>query len=133
MNIDPIADILLRIRNAHLVGKTVVVLPTSKIKEAIANILVAEGYLNTSAVEEVEGKKRPQLVLSLKYYNEQPVIHGFKQISTPGHRIYRSINQLTKRPISRIEDVIISTSKGLMTLEAAQKAQLGGEVLFKVW
>ena len=133
MNIDPVADILSRIRNATLVGSMVVTLPTSKMKQAIANILVAEGYLNNSEVREIEGSKRPQLVLNLKYYAGQSVIHGLKQISTPGHRIYRSINRLTKQPISKIEDVIISNSKGLMTLTLAQKEGLGGEVLFKVW
>jgi small subunit ribosomal protein S8 len=133
MNIDPVADILSRIRNAALVRKVDVALPTSKMKEAIAAILVAEGYLTSSEVKEVEGSTRPQLVLTLKYYGGQSVIHGLKQISTPGHRVYRSINRLTKQPISKIEDVIISNSKGLMTLTMAHKEGLGGEVLFKVW
>jgi len=133
MNIDPVADILVRIRNATLVGAVQVVLPTSKLKQAIAEILVNEGYLSGSKIETIEEKVRPQLVLTLKYYIGKPVIHGIKQISTPGHRIYRSINQLTKRPVSKIEDIIVSTSKGLMTLRMARKERLGGEVLFKVW
>lgn len=133
MNIDPVADILSRIRNSALVGAKEVVLPTSKLKAAIAEILVTEGYLWSSEVKVIEEGARPKLVLALKYYGGQSVIHGLKQISSPGHRVYRSINRLTKRPISKIEDMIISNSQGLMTLSAAQKAGLGGEVLFKVW
>lgn len=133
MNTDPIADMLSRIRNATLVGAKEVVMPTSKLKQAIAKVLVDEGYLNSAQVKETEEGTRPKLVLGLKYYGGQSVVHGLRQLSTPGHRVYRSINRLTKRPISKIEDVIISTSKGLMTLAVAQKEGLGGEVLFKVW
>jgi len=133
MNTDPIADMLSRIRNATLIGAATTTMPTSKIKRAIANLLVTTGYLSHSEVQAEENSQKTQLVLTLKYYAGQPVIHGLKQISTPGHRVYRSINRLTNRPVSKIEDFVISTPKGLMTLTTAQKARLGGEVLFKIW
>lgn len=132
MNIDPIADILVRINNAILVKRETVEMPLSKLKQAIAEILVREGYLVKYEVDATISDKA-KLILTLKYYADQSVIHGLKQISKPGHRIYRSFTQLTNQLSSQAEDIIISTSRGLMTLREAKSANLGGEVLFKVW
>ena len=122
---DPIADMLTRIRNAQAAGKVSVAMPTSKIKKAIADVLVAEGYVNGAQVS--EGKK-PELTVELKYYMGKPVIDNIKRVSRPGLRIYKNKDELPK-VIGGLGIAIVSTSKGVMTDRAARAAGQGGEVL----
>lgn len=123
---DPIADMLSRIKNAQAIGKSEVVMPHSNIKEAIAKVLADEGYIENYQVAS-EGVKR-QLLVNLKYYQDDPVIEMMKRVSRPGLRVYSSYKEL---PIIRggFGTVIVSTPKGVMTANAARAARLGGEVL----
>jgi len=129
MMTDPIADMLTRIRNASLVHKKEVVVPFSKIKFGIANILVREGYL-----VKVEEQKNPHpcLVLTLKYTNGDPVIHHIKRISTPGSRLY-----IKKDKVSKILNgygiAILSTPQGLLSDGEARKAKVGGELICEIY
>ena len=132
MNTDPIADMLTRIRNALYRKFDTIELPASKIKQAIASILVEHGYLKK--YELVDSKTgHNNLLLTLKYYGDHPIINGLKRISKPGQRIYLNKSSLSKILSSQIEEVIVSTSKGLMTGRNALKDGLGGEILFKIW
>ncbi|OGB74445.1 30S ribosomal protein S8 [candidate division Kazan bacterium RBG_13_50_9] len=134
MNTDPIADMLARIRNATARGFAMVRVPASRRKEAVADVLVKRGYLEGyELVESEESKSYPQLVLTLRYYAGRPVIQGLKRISKPGRRAYCSSSAISKMMTSRQEELVVSTSRGLMTGQEAVKAKLGGEVLFKIW
>jgi len=127
---DPIADMLTRIRNAQLAKKAEVILPSSKIKLQIAQILKKEGYI--SEVESV-GKQFPELKLTLKYDKQKmPVIRDIKRISTGGQRIYVGKDQL---PIvlNGLGVAVLSTSKGLLTNKEAQKQGIGGEVICEIY
>ena len=123
---DPIADMLTRIRNALAAGKLTVVMPSSKQKVAIANLLKEEGYVNESSVQDIDGK--PVLEISLKYYEGKPVIDMVKRVSRPGLRIYKGKDDLPN-VINGLGIAVISTSNGLMTDRAARKAGCGGEVI----
>ena len=123
---DPIADMLTRIRNALSAGKESVTMPFSKQKQAIADLLEAEGYINGSSKDDNNGK--PLLTIELKYYNGNAVIGKIKRVSRPGLRIYKGKNELPK-VMAGLGIAIISTSTGLMTDRAARKAGCGGEVL----
>ena len=122
---DPIADMLTRIRNAQAAGKVTVTMPMSKLKKAIADVLVTEGYVTNVQVS--EGKKS-ELTVELKYYMGKPVIDNIKRVSRPGLRIYKNKDELPK-VIGGLGIAIISTSKGVMTDRAARAAGQGGEVL----
>ncbi len=126
---DPIADMLTRIRNAQMVGKTDVTMPSSKLKKSIANVLTDEGYVEGFSVS--EGAKA-ELTLSLKYFEGKPVIAELDRISRPGLRAYASKNEL---PSVRggLGIAIMSTSKGVMTDRAARAAGIGGEVICTVF
>ncbi len=123
---DPIADMLTRIRNGQQRGKITIVMPSSKQKIAIANLLKDEGYIADASVEPNEGK--PELVIKLKYFRGKPVIEFIKRVSRPGLRIYRNRNQLPK-VWAGLGIAIISTSQGLMTDRAARQAGHGGEII----
>jgi small subunit ribosomal protein S8 len=123
---DPIADMLTRIRNAQMVKKTVVNMPASKLKSAIAQVLKDEGYIDGFAVRENDGK--PQLEISLKYYAGQPVIEKIERVSRPGLRIYRGRDDLPK-VMNGLGVAIVSTSQGVMTDRKARATGVGGEVL----
>jgi small subunit ribosomal protein S8 len=123
---DPIADMLTRIRNAQMVGKTVVDMPSSKLKSSIAQVLKDEGYIEGFAVREKDGK--PELEISLKYYAGQPVIEKIERVSRPGLRIYRGREDLPK-VMNGLGVAIVSTSKGVMTDRKARATGVGGEVL----
>jgi small subunit ribosomal protein S8 len=129
MMTDPIADMLTRIRNASTVFKTEVELPYSKIKKALADILVSEGYL--VKVEEVKDSK-PTLVLTLKYKNKQPAISNIKRISKPGYRKYIKSKEI-KKVLNGYGMSIMSTPKGLVTGVDARKQGLGGEIICEIW
>ena len=123
---DPIADMLTRIRNAQLSEKTSVVMPASKLKAAIAQILKDEGYVENFAVHEVDGK--PVLDISLKYYAGRPVIEKIERVSRPGLRIYKASKKLPN-VMNGMGVAIVSTSKGVMTERKARASGVGGEVL----
>ncbi|BCU06645.1 MULTISPECIES: 30S ribosomal protein S8 [Allochromatium] len=123
---DPIADMLTRIRNGQQRGKITIVMPSSKQKVAIANLLKEEGYIADAMVEAKSGK--PELVIKLKYYRGKPVIEFLKRVSRPGLRIYRGKDELPK-VWAGLGIAIVSTSKGLMTDRAARQAGHGGEII----
>ena len=129
---DPIADMLTRIRNANTAKHDTVDVPASKMKEAIANILLEEGYVK--AVEVVEDGKFKTIHITLKYGKDknEKVITGIKRISTPGLRVYAGKDELPK-VLGGLGTAIISTNKGVLTDKQAREAQVGGEVLAFVW
>ncbi|NML28904.1 30S ribosomal protein S8 [Zoogloea dura] len=123
---DPIADMLTRIRNAQQAQKSSVVMPSSKLKVAIAKVLKSEGYIDDFAVTENSGKA--ELALSLKYYAGRPVIERIERVSRPGLRVYKGSDDLP-RVMNGLGVAIVSTPKGVMTDRAARAARAGGEVL----
>ena len=131
MKFDPIADMLTRIRNAITAKKEDVLIPTSKLKVSIANILLAEGYVK--AVEEIGEGINKNIKVTLKYGpNGEKVISGIKRISKPGLRIFSGAEDLPK-VINGLGIAIISTNKGVMTDKQARSQSIGGEVLAYVW
>jgi small subunit ribosomal protein S8 len=128
--IDPIADMLTRIRNAIMANHASVLVPSSKMKLAIAKILKEEDLIDRYEV--LKGKPQPMIKIHLKYTDEQPAILGLERVSKPGLRVY-----VEKQEIPRVYGglgiAILSTSKGVMTGQAAWKRRLGGEVLCYVW
>jgi small subunit ribosomal protein S8 len=126
---DPIADMLSRIRNAIMVRREEVVIPYSKMKAEIANILAKEGYIEK--VEKVDDGKSLKLTFKL-IDGKQKVIQGLRRISKPGLRVYSESKDLPK-VLSGLGIAIISTSAGLMTDREAREKKLGGEVLAYVW
>jgi len=128
---DPVADMLTRIRNAGMAHKDEVVVPASKLKERIAEILVGEGYVSGSSVEG-EGKDR-RIVIQLKYGpNRERTLSGLKRISTPGRRVYADKREIP-RVLGGLGIAILSTSRGVLTDRQAKKAGVGGEILAYVW
>ena len=123
---DPIADMLTRIRNAQRSEKASVVMPASKLKAAIAQVLKDEGYVEDFAVHEADGK--PVLNISLKYYAGRPVIEKIERVSRPGLRIYKASDKLPS-VMNGLGVAIVSTSKGVMTERKARASGVGGEVL----
>ena len=129
MMTDPIADMLTRIRNASSVRKKEVVLPFSKLKMSIAEILAREGYLGK--VEATKDKK-PQIVLTLRYEGREPVINSLRRVSTPGHRKYVKSADLSK-VLNGFGLSILSTPVGMMSNLEAKKAKVGGEIICEVY
>jgi len=131
---DPISDMLTRIRNASAIYRRQVVVPHSRLKEALAQVLIEEGFLGGLDKNEEE-KGKPQLVLKLNYSPEpehKPAIGGIERVSKPGQRIYWSSKKI--RPVRQgLGIAIISTPQGLMTDSVARKQGLGGEAICRVW
>lgn len=128
---DPIADMLTRIRNANMVGKETVQMPTSKKLVEIARVMAEEGYI--ARYEVIDGSPRGQLEITLKYGEKKAkTIRGIKRISKPGLRIYAGKDELP-RVLGGLGTAIISTSKGVMCDRDARKAGIGGEVIAYVW
>ncbi len=127
---DPIADLLTRIRNAVAVNKTEVIVPASKIKLTIAKQLKKAGYLTD--VKMVEAKPRGTIVITINEPGENSVITEIQRVSKPGRRVYAGADEIPRIKNGR-GIVLVSTSKGVMTGQAARKARLGGEVLCKVY
>lgn len=123
---DPIADMLTRIRNGQMAEKLGVSMPSSKLKEAIAKVLLDEGYIENYAVRK-DGTKA-ELDIELKYYAGRPVIERLERVSRPGLRIYRGQQDLPK-VMNGLGIAIVSTPKGVMTDRKARNANVGGEVL----
>ena len=129
---DPIADMLTRIRNANSAKHETVEVPASKIKVAIAEILVKEGYVK--GFEIVEGAVQDNIVITLKYapVKGQHVVTGLKRVSTPGLRVYAGVDNLPK-VLNGMGIAILSTSKGILTDKEAKAQHVGGEVLAYIW
>ena len=123
---DPIADMLTRIRNAQKAEKVSVLIPASRVKRAILEILHQEGYIERCAEQEVDGK--PMLEVFLKYYAGQPVIEKLQRVSRPGWRLYKGKDEFPS-VAGGLGIAIVSTSKGVMSDRAARKAGIGGEIL----
>ena len=122
---DPIADMLSRIRNGQAANKVAINMPSSKLKVAIANVLAAEGYIKS--VKVLEGAK-PELEITLKYFQGKPVVESIQRVSRPGLRIYKRKDELPK-VMGGLGVAVVSTSKGVMTDRAARQAGLGGEII----
>lgn len=127
---DPIADLLTRIRNAALVGKSEVRLPASKLKKVVAEQLVKNKYLADVKVE--AGKPRDTLVITINKPGENSVITEITRVSKPGRRIYVGADEIPRVKSGR-GLVLVSTSKGVITGQEAVKQRLGGELLLKVY
>ena len=130
MMTDPIADMLTRLRNAALAHKAEVMLPYSRLKHEIANVLMRESFL--TKVEKLEGPL-PQLRLILKYRsNGKPYLKHVRRVSVPSRRVY-----VTRESLPRILNdygiAVISSSRGILTNKEARKAKIGGELLLEVW
>ena len=123
---DPIADMLTRIRNAQMVEKPSVTLPSSKLKIAIAEVLKSEGYIEGFAVKS-EGNK-PELEIGLKYYAGKPVIEKIERVSRPGLRVYKGRHDIPN-VMNGLGVAIVTTPQGVMTDRKARQAGIGGEVL----
>lgn len=127
---DPIADLLTRIRNAKMVGKTEIKVPASKLKRVVAEQLQKNGYLTDVKIE--AAKPRDILVVTINNPGENSTINEIAKISTPGRRVYVGSSDIPKVKSGR-GIVLVSTSKGVMTGQEAVKNKLGGELLLKVY
>ena len=127
---DQVADLITRIRNAVMVGKNEILVPTSKLKAGVVDVLKKNGYI--SDYEIVEGTPRGMLKVTINEPGANAKINEISKISKPGRRVYSSADELPTIKSGR-GLVIVSTSKGLMTGKEAKKNRLGGEILVKVW
>jgi small subunit ribosomal protein S8 len=123
---DPVSDMLTRIRNAQMVGHTEVVMPASRLKAAIAQVLKDEGYVEDFALRDNGAKK--QLHIGLKYYAGRPVIERLERVSKPGLRVYKGRDDIP-RIMNGLGVAILSTSRGVMTDRKARADGVGGEIL----
>jgi small subunit ribosomal protein S8 len=128
--IDPVADMLTRIRNAIMANHANVLVPSSNMKLAIVKILKQEGFIDRYEV--LKGKPQPMIKIHLKYKDEQPAILGLERVSKPGLRVYAEGHEIP-RVYGGLGIAILSTSKGIMTGQEAWKQHLGGEILCYVW
>jgi len=127
---DPIADFLIRLKNASMVKKEVVEVPASRMKEDILKILQREGFIKEYS--KIEDGRQGILKVYLKYKDGMPTLRGVKRVSKPGRRIYVKKDEIPK-VLRGTGIAIISTSKGIMTDEEARKNMIGGEVICYVW
>jgi small subunit ribosomal protein S8 len=123
---DPIADMLVRIRNAQMVGHVEAVMPASRLKASIAKVLKDEGYIEDFALRENGARK--ELAIALKYYAGRPVIERLERVSKPGLRVYKGRDDIP-RVMNGLGVAILSTSRGVMTDRKARADGVGGEVL----
>ena len=133
---DPIGDMLTRVRNASIIGHSLVAMPSSRIKVAIANILKEEGYIQDFEVTQEEGRPQATLRMWLKYVGDRrhrvPAITGVKRVSTPGCRVYSQKGDVPW-VLSGMGIAILSTPKGVMSDSRAREEKVGGEVLCNVF
>ena len=128
---DPIGDLLTRIRNGQLRGKTKIVSPNSRLRAALLDVLQTEGYIRGYAsVEHASG--RSELEIELKYFDGEPVIREIERVSKPGRRVYASVKNLP-RVNNGLGISVLSTPKGIMADHEARDANVGGEILFTVF
>lgn len=128
---DPIGDMLTRIRNSQLRGKSTVITPSSKLRLRVLEVMADEGYIR--GFEEITDERgHPAIQISLKYYEGEPVIRELKRVSKPGRRVYMGVSDI---PSVRqgLGVSIVSTSKGVMSDSKARQANVGGEVLCTVF
>lgn len=127
---DPIADMLTRIRNAAMVKKEKVVLPSSRMLAELAAVMRQEGYIQNFKI--VRDNKQGELRLYLKYQGNIPAIRGIRRVSKPGNRVYRGVTDI---PVVQkgLGSVILSTNRGILTDREAREARVGGEVLCYIW
>ena len=123
---DPIADMLTRIRNAQMVAKATVQIPSSKVKVAIAQVLKDEGYIDGFQVKSADGKA--ELEITLKYYAGRPVIERIERVSRPGLRVYKGRDAIPS-VMNGLGVAIVTTPKGVMSDRKARASGVGGEVL----
>jgi small subunit ribosomal protein S8 len=128
--IDPIADMLTRIRNAIMASHESVLVPSSKIKLSIVKILNEKGFIDRYEV--LKGKPQPMIKIHLKYTSDQPAILGLERVSKPSLRVYMERHEIP-RVYGGLGIAILSTSKGIMTGQEAWRQRLGGEILCYVW
>ena len=126
---DPVADMLTRIRNAHMVDKKEVKIPASNLKSAIASVMQQEGYIESFSVDGEAAAKT--LTIKLKYYDNKPVIDSLQRISKPSLRVYVKSTEMPS-VMNGLGIVIVSTPKGVMTGQNAAAENVGGEVLCSV-
>lgn len=124
---DPISDMLTRIRNAQHVGKQSVLMPSSKLKAAIAQVLKDEGYIDSFSIA-VDENNRSEMEVFLKYYGGSPVIEKIERVSRPGLRVYKRATDISS-VMNGLGIAILSTSQGVMTDRRARRAGIGGELL----
>jgi len=130
---DPISDMLTRLRNAVMAKHDTVIVPKSRMKAALADVLLSEGYV--ARVEDVTGAKWPTMRIYLKYADGRdrvPVLRGLERVSKPGCRVYAGKAEIPMVQ-SGMGSVILSTSQGIMTGRKASQLGVGGEVICKVW
>ncbi len=133
MMTDPVADMLTRIRNANTAMHDEVVMPSSKLKVALAGMLEAEGYIGGFNVADNPDKPGQSLTIHMKYSpKRERVISGLKRVSKPGLRVYSGSKEIP-RVVGGLGVAVVSTSKGLMSDREARRRRLGGEVLCYVW
>jgi len=128
--IDPIADMLTRIRNAIMASHESVLVPSSKIKLSIVKILSEQGFIDRYEV--IKGKPQPMIKIYLKYTDDQPAILGLERVSKPSLRVYVERHEIP-RVYGGLGIAILSTSKGIMTGQESWRQRLGGEILCYVW
>ncbi|HEV8601198.1 MAG TPA: 30S ribosomal protein S8 [Patescibacteria group bacterium] len=128
---DPISDMLTRIRNGYSAKKAEVLVPYSKFKHNLAKVMQDEGWINSLEVKQ-EASSMKNILIQLKYKDGEAAISGIKRVSKPGQRIY-SKNSEIPRSLGGIGTTIVSTSQGLMTDRIARKQKVGGEVVCQIW
>jgi small subunit ribosomal protein S8 len=130
---DPIADMLTRIRNANVAMHDDVTMPSSKLKESLAEVLQKEGYIQSFRVDQEDGKPSKTLTIHMKYSEaRERVITGIRRVSKPGLRVYTKADAVP-RVLGGLGVAVVSTSKGLLTDREARRQRIGGEVLCYVW
>lgn len=127
---DPIADMIIRVKNAFLASKANVSIPHSKLKEALAKILETEGYVESFEVKPTTPQKT--IEIKLKYIGKIPAITEVRRLSKPGRRMYATVNDIP-RALGGYGVTIVSTSKGVITDKDARKIGVGGELLCQIW
>ncbi|MEM8656816.1 MAG: 30S ribosomal protein S8 [Pseudomonadota bacterium] len=128
---DPLGDMLTRIRNSQMRGKSTVLTPASKIRAWVLDVLLSEGYIR--GYEKTTGKDgHPALEISLKYYDGEPVIRELRRVSTPGRRVYSGVKEIPQVR-QGLGVAIVSTPKGVMSDAQARAANVGGEVLCTIF
>lgn len=127
---DPIADLIIRIKNALMARKSTVLVPYSRVKHNIAMILLEEGYVTDVTV--LEGTPFKELSITLRYVGKLPAVNDVKRLSTPGRRLYSPVHKIP-RALGGYGITIVSTSKGVMTDKTARKENVGGELLCQIW
>lgn len=130
---DPIADMLTRVRNANVAMHDTVRMPSSKVKEALAAVLVREGYIEQFQVTQASERPGKVLEITMKYTSDRArTISGIRRISKPGLRVYLAADKLP-RVLGGLGVAVLSTSQGLMTDREARRRRVGGEILCYVW